>query len=94
MKTTMPLLYLTLVTLCPAHLGATIGLVAMVNKFKLPSKHPAAMQASQWFTVKLVMLLYREKLFLTLHLVMSYTCRSGPAEIMGCLRVVLRVGNR
>jgi hypothetical protein len=46
MKTTMPLLYLTLVTLCPAHLGATIGLVAMVNKFKLPSKHPAAMQAS------------------------------------------------
>jgi hypothetical protein len=43
----------------------------------------------QWFTAKLVMLLFREKLFLTLLLGMSYTWKVEPEGIIRFFSVVL-----
>jgi hypothetical protein len=63
-------------------MGLNTWLLAKVTRLRLSSVHPAAMYATQWFTAKLVMLLFMEKLFLTLLLGMSYTCKLEPEEII------------
>ena len=51
-RPTLTVLYLTQVTFCPPHLGATMGLdtswlLAKVTRFRLPSVHPVAVVHSK-----------------------------------------------